>query len=59
MKFGESLKARNYRFSIIEIKINVILYNLSGLMNPVAVLTSAEEFCNAEKKEFNKVYLPC
>ena len=32
-KFGESLKARKYQLQIKQIKIKVILYNLSRLMN--------------------------
>jgi hypothetical protein len=31
-KFGESLKARKYRLQVKEIKIKVILYNLSRAM---------------------------
>jgi hypothetical protein len=46
-KFGESLKARKYRLQIKEIKIKVILYNLSRLMIDFVVLIGGEEFYRA------------
>jgi hypothetical protein len=47
-KFGESFKARKYRLQVKEIKIKVILYNLSKLMNSVLVII--EGFYKAQKK---------
>jgi hypothetical protein len=47
-KFGESLKARKYRLQVKEIKIKVILYNLSRAMNSFVVLVIVEEFYRAE-----------
>ncbi len=46
-KFGESLKSRKYRLQVKEIKIKVILYNLSRWMNLFCVLTLIEEFYRA------------
>ena len=46
-KFGESLKARKYRLQVKEIKIKVILYNLSRLMIDFVVLIGGEEFYRA------------
>lgn len=37
-KFGESLKARKFRLQVKEIKIKVILYNLSRLMTSFIAL---------------------
>ena len=47
-KFGESLKARNYRLRVKAIKIKVILYNLSKLMDSFSVLILIEKFYKAE-----------
>ena len=46
-RFGESLKARKYRLQIKEIKIKVILYNLSRLMISFAILFIVEDFYRA------------
>ena len=46
-KFGESLKARKYRLQIKEIKIKVVIYNLSRFMNSFYVLIIVEEFYRA------------
>jgi hypothetical protein len=46
-KYGEVLKARIYRLQIKEIKIKVILYNLSRMMNSFYVLIIVEEFYRA------------
>jgi len=43
-KFGESLKARKYRLQVKEIKIKVILYNLSRLITSFFVLMVIEVF---------------
>jgi hypothetical protein len=48
-KFGESLKARKFRFQIKEIKIKVILYNLSRLISTLSFLSLIEEFYRARK----------
>ena len=47
-KFGESLKARKYRLQVKEIKIKVILYNLSRMMKSFCVLIIVEEFYRAK-----------
>jgi transposase len=44
-KYGETLKARKYRLQIKEIKIKVILYNLSRLISALSYLI--EEFYRA------------
>ena len=44
-KFGEALKARNYRLQIKEIKFKVILYNLSRLISDLVLLI--EDFYRA------------
>jgi hypothetical protein len=46
-RFGESLKARKYRLQIKEIKIKVILYNLSRMISTFSFLILAEEFYRA------------
>ena len=46
--FGEFLKARKYRLRIKEIKINVFLSNLSGLLKLFFVLIVVEEFSKAD-----------
>jgi hypothetical protein len=46
-KFGESLKAREYRLQVKEIKIKVVLNNLSGMMKSFSVLISVEDFYKA------------
>jgi hypothetical protein len=43
-KFGEALKVRIYRLQIKEIKINVILYNLSRMITTLSFLVIIEEF---------------
>jgi hypothetical protein len=48
-KFGESLKARMYRLQVKEIKIKVILYNLSKMISSVVSLILIEEFYRAKK----------
>ncbi|MDO9036298.1 MAG: hypothetical protein Q7U51_14000 [Methanoregula sp.] len=47
-KFGESLKARKYRLQVKEIKIKVILYNLSRMISTFAFLILFKEFYRAE-----------
>ena len=47
-KFGESLKARKFRLQVKEIKIKVILYNLSRIISAFAILIFIEEFYRAE-----------
>ena len=49
-KFGESLKARKYRLQVKEIKIKVILYNLSRMISLFVILIIVEEFYRALKK---------
>jgi transposase len=47
-RFGESLKARKYRLQVKEIKIKVILYNLSRIISTFLFLILAEEFYRAQ-----------
>ena len=51
-RFGESLKSRKYRLQVKEIKIKVILYNLSRMMKLFCVLVLIEEFYRAKKTLF-------
>jgi hypothetical protein len=46
-KFGESLKARKYRLQVKEIKIKVILYNLSRIISAFSILMFIEDFYRA------------
>jgi hypothetical protein len=48
-KFGEALKARKYRLQIKEIKIKVILYNLSRVISTLSFLILIEDFYRAKK----------
>jgi transposase len=48
-KFGDSLKSRKYRLQIKEIKIKVILYNLSRMIFTLSFFILIEEFYRAEK----------
>jgi len=47
-KFGESLKARKFRLQVKEIKIKVILYNLTRMISTFAILIFVEEFYRAK-----------
>jgi transposase len=47
-KFGEALKARKYRLQIKEIKIKIILYNISKLISSLSFLIFIEEFYRAK-----------
>jgi transposase len=47
-KFGESLKARKYRLQVKEIKIKVILYNLSKMISTLSILILIEDFYRAK-----------
>jgi hypothetical protein len=47
-KFGESLKARKFRLQVKEIKIKVILYNLSRMILTLSILIFIEEFYKAK-----------
>ena len=49
-KFGEALKARKYRLQVKEIKIKIILYNLSKMISTLSFLILIEEFYRAEIK---------
>jgi len=53
-KFGESLKARKYRLQVKEIKIKVILYNLSRMISLFVILIIVEEFYRAHFLSFFK-----
>ena len=46
-KFGDAIKARLYRQQIKEIKIKVILYNLSKMISGLSILILVEEFYRA------------
>jgi len=46
-KYGESLKARKYRLQVKEIKMKVILYNLSRMISSCVLLILIEEFYKA------------
>ena len=46
-KFGKALKARKYRLLVKEIKIKVILYNLSRFLNSFSILILIEDFYKA------------
>jgi hypothetical protein len=47
-KFGESLKARNYRSQIKELKIKLILYNISKIILTILIWTRTKEFYRAD-----------
>ncbi|MFA4848331.1 MAG: IS5 family transposase [Methanoregula sp.] len=47
-KFGESLKARKYRHQVKEIKIKVILYNLSKMISTFSIQILFEVFYRAD-----------
>jgi len=51
-KFGESLKARKSRLQVKEIKIKVILYNLSKMISAFSMLFHFEVFFRAKKMLF-------
>ena len=48
-KFGEALKARIYRLQVKEIKIKMILYNISRMISTLSSLILIEEFYRANK----------
>jgi len=43
MRFGGSLKARKYRLQVKEIKIKVVVYNLSKMILSFVILIIVEE----------------
>jgi len=47
-KFEESLKTRKYWLQVKEIKIKVILYNISRIVSSLCILIFIEEFYRAE-----------
>jgi len=51
-KVGESLKARKYRLQVKEIKIKVIIYNLSRMISTLAFLILFKEFYRADNSFF-------
>ena len=57
-KFGESLKARKYRLQVKEIKMKVILYNLSRMISAFVFLILIEEFYKANFLELFPVQFP-
>jgi hypothetical protein len=46
-KFGESFKARKFRLRVKEIKIKIILYNISRMISTLSSLIFIEEFYRA------------
>ncbi|GAB7015374.1 hypothetical protein JCM10550A_07400 [Methanogenium cariaci] len=48
-RFGEELKAREYRSQVKEIKIKVILHNITKAVQSVAFVVIFEEFNRAKK----------
>lgn len=48
-KFGEALKARKYRLQVKEIKIKIILYNISRMISTLSFLMLFEEFYRAKQ----------
>jgi hypothetical protein len=46
-RFGEYLKARKYRLQVKEIKIKVVVYNLSRMISSFVILIIVEEFYRA------------
>ena len=53
-KFGESIKARKYRLQIKEIKIKVILHNLTRMISTFSFLILIEEFFRASHRIIKK-----
>ena len=47
-KFGEALKARKYSGQIKELKIKLILYNISKIIHSILICIRSEEFYRAE-----------
>jgi len=47
-KFGEALKARKYSGQIKELKIKLILYNISKIILAILICISSEEFYRAD-----------
>ena len=54
-KFGESLKARKYHLQVKEIKIKMILYNISRFILSICLFFDTEDFYRAK----NSVYHHC
>ena len=53
-KFGEALKARKYSGQIKELKIKLILYNISKIILAILICIIYEEFYRAPKANINK-----
>jgi hypothetical protein len=47
-KFGESMKARKFQSQIKELKIKLILYNISKIIYAFLICVSSEEFYRAK-----------
>jgi hypothetical protein len=47
-RFGETLKARKYRLQVKEIKIKIILYNISRMISTLSSLILIEKFYRAQ-----------
>ncbi|MDD1677819.1 MAG: transposase [Methanomicrobiales archaeon] len=47
-RFGESLKARKYRYQVKEIKIKILIYNLDRWINRKMLVVLIEEFYRAQ-----------
>jgi hypothetical protein len=51
-KFGESMKARKFQSQIKELKIKLILYNISKIIYAFLICVSSEEFYRADFRLF-------
>jgi hypothetical protein len=51
-KFGEPLKARKYHLQVKEIKIKVILYNISRFISSICLFFGAEDYYRADLGTF-------
>jgi hypothetical protein len=56
-KFGEALKARKYSGQIKELKIKLILYNISKIIHAILICISSEEFYRAVLSVMNQLDL--
>jgi hypothetical protein len=53
-KFGESPKARKFQSQIKELKIKLILYNISKIIHSILICICSEEFYRAREIFFFK-----
>jgi len=56
-KFGEGLKARKFWYQVKEIKIKLILHNLTKAIQAIVVVVVVEEFNKVMRRDISHVFV--